>query len=456
MKKTIILLLVLVFATSIVFIGSGCKATASKETGASETTVTEASVAETTASEATTESGGKIKLVFANYASAEEATRDSINAIISEFEKTHPDVTIENLPIPYDQCREQYMIMAAGGNAPDIMHLISSWPHELGAMGAMLDLKTVAEPEYLADNYQGGLDIGTYKDKLFAVPLILAPDGFIYNKKLMAEAGIETVPKTIDELMSASQKIKDSLGSKGVYALGIDTAKDDHSLVAFMSWMFNFGAYPLEGGVNFDTPQMKQCFEWYRGIVEEKYNPLGIAVKEARELMAKDKIVFKLDGPFNLGIFRSLDPSLEGDAFYDKFGVTSPPISGNVQSPQVLSIVGSLGISSQSKNSKMAWEFVKFLTSSDISIEKYMVPLGAVPPLKSQLTGKFKDSFSSPWVQGFLNDVAPITRGFPYTTEYGAESQFIIGALQEAVTTNKPIGDILANTEASLQNLYKE
>ncbi len=240
----------------------------------------------------------KIKLVFSNWASAEKATRDTINAVIAKFEELHPNVTIENLGIPFDQVREQLITMAAGGNAPDVMQLNGNWPFELGSMGVLMDLKEIAEPEYLADNWEGGLEVGTYQGKLYAVPYAITPHGFWYNKDLMAKAGIKSVPKTMDELMIACQKIKDTLGADGVYALGVDTTKIDYSLIGFIPWMWTFGARPLENGINFDTPQNLDAFNWLREIVVKGYNPLGLQIKELRELMAKDKIVFKLDGPY--------------------------------------------------------------------------------------------------------------------------------------------------------------
>ena len=398
----------------------------------------------------------KIKLVFSNWASAEKATRDTINAVIKKFEELHPNVTIENLGIPFDQVREQLITMAAGGNAPDVMQLNGNWPFELGSMGALIDLKQIAEPEYLADNWEGGLEVGTYKGKLYAVPYAITPHGFWYNKDLMKKAGIESVPKTMDELMVACEKIKDALGDEGVYALGVDTTKIDYSLIGFIPWMWTFGARPLENGINFDTPENVNAFTWLREIVTKGYNPLGLQIKELRELMAKDKVVFKLDGPYLLGILRSLNPALKGDAFFEKFGVTTTPMGDSVTKPQVLSDIHNLGISTQCKNKEIAWEFVKFLASSDISVKTYLLPMGAVLPLKSQCHGKYKDYFQNPVMKAFIEEVVPNMKSFPFGPKYGAASQFIINAMQETVTSNKPIEQILADTEKNLKILYGE
>jgi len=433
--------------------GVGCKA---EEAAPAEEEVTEeATPAEEEVTEEAAPAEEEIKLVFANWASAEEATRATLDAVMDAFIELHPNVTFENLGIPFDQVREQLITMAAGGNSPDVMQLNGNWPFELGSMGALMDLNEIAEPEYLADNYEGGLGIGTYEGKLYAVPYALTSHGFWYNKDIMAAAGIESVPTTMDELMDACKKIKDTLGAEGVYGLGVDTTKIDYSLIGFIPWMWTFGATPLEGGVNFNTPENKECFEWLREIVVEGYNPLGLQIKDLRTLMAEDKIAFKLDGPYCLGIMRSLNPELEGDAFFDKFGVTTTPMSDKVSSPQILADIHNLGISSQCKNKEMAWEFIKFLASSDVSITTYLLPMGAVLPLKSS-NAAYSESFDNAVMNPFLEEVMPNMKAFPFGPKYTPASAFIINAMQETVTTDKSIDDILANCEASLKLLYGE
>ncbi len=145
---------------------------------------------------------------------------------------------------------------------------------------------------------------------------------------------------------------------------------------------------------------------------------------------------------------------MKGDAFFKKFGVTTTPMGDSVTKPQVLSDIHNLGISTQCKNKKMAWEFVKFLASSDISIKTYLLPMGAVLPLKSQCRGKYKEYFENPIMKAFLTEVVPNMRSFPFGPKYGAASQFIINAMQETVTTDKPIKQILAETEKNLEILY--
>jgi multiple sugar transport system substrate-binding protein len=400
-----------------------------------------------------TQGGGQVTLKYANWVASEAATRDTIAKAIAAFEKQNPNVKVESLAIPFDQMRQQLITMAAGGNPPDVMQFSGPWSQELGAQGALVDLNEIAGESYLNDNYEGALEAGEYEGKLYAAPLSLTPHAFWYNKVLMEQAGLdpEQPPKTMEELDQQMAQIKTELGPQGVYPIGIDTTKIDYALVQFWPWFYAFDARPLYGGeINFDTPQVGNALEWLRETVNNEYTPVGQQIKEERELMAKDKIVFKLDGPYMVGILRSLNPDLEGDAFYDKFAVTTVPVGANGES-ETLADIHQIGISAQSENQDVAWKFAQFLAGSEESINQYQIPYGVIPPLKSdQKSAKFDDPVS----QVYINEVFETMNGGPYGPKYGQAQQSIIQAMQRAALEDDPIEQILQETEQNLQSVY--
>jgi multiple sugar transport system substrate-binding protein len=396
--------------------------------------------------------GGQVTLKFANWVSAEEATRKTMGEAISAFEKANPNVKVENVAIPFNEMRQQLLTLSAGGNPPDVMQLSGPWSQELGAQGALVDLKGMLGEEWLNDNYEGALEAGTYQGKLYASPFSLTAHGFWYNKDLMGKAGLdpEQPPKTMQELGEHMRRIKQKLGGQGVYPIGIDTTKIDYALVQFWPWFFAFDARPLYDGVMFDTPQVRAALGWLRDTVDKGYTPVGQDIKVEREIMAKDKIVYKLDGPYMVGILRSLNPALEGDAFYDKFGVTSVPVGENSKS-ETLADIHQLGISSQAQNQEEALKFLKFLVSSKESINQYQIPLGVIPALKSDQKG---DKFEDPVSQAYIKSILPTMVGGPYGPEYGQAQQFIIGAMQRAALENQPIEQITQETQQNLNTVY--
>ena len=396
--------------------------------------------------------GGQVSLEFANWVSAEAATRDNMNKVLKAYQDQNK-TKIKNTAIPFDNMEQQLLNRAAGGNPPDVMQLSGPWSQVLGANGALVDLHEVVGKEFLNKNYQGGLQAGEYQGKLYAVPLSLTPHAFWYNKDLMKQAGLDpkSPPATMDEL---NQQIDQAAGKlpSGVYPIGIDTTKPSYTLVQFWPWLFAFGARPLYNDkVNFDTPEVGNALEWLRGLAKNGYTPTGQGIKEERELMANDKIMFKLDGPYLVGILRSLNSKLEGDAFYNKFSVTTIPVGVNEKS-ETLADIHQVGISSQAADRGAAWNFAKYLISSKESIQQYQIPYGVLPALKPDLKGN--KAFSDPVSQTYINEIFPTMVGGPYGPNYGEASNFIIQAMQQSALQNAPIKQILKQTQKSLETVY--
>ncbi len=65
----------------------------------------------------------KITLTFANWADAEQATRPGIQAMIAEYEKTHPSIKIESQAIAFSEIARQLVLRVRSGNSPDVAEL---------------------------------------------------------------------------------------------------------------------------------------------------------------------------------------------------------------------------------------------------------------------------------------------------------------------------------------------
>ncbi|MBC7223919.1 MAG: sugar ABC transporter substrate-binding protein, partial [Anaerolineae bacterium] len=348
----------------------------------------------------------EIELTFFNWASAEEATRKNIEALMAEFQKQNPGVKFKNVQFGFGDIQNQTLIAITGGNPPDIVQQSSNMPFELAAMGALEPLDDYVSKEYLDDNWPGALAAGTWDGKLYALPWIITPHAFWYNKKLMAELGLdpEKPPSTIDELNAACEVAK----AKDIYGMGLDTTKRQYALVHQWPWKLAFGAEPYKDGKpNFNTPEMEEYYEWLRFFVTEKqYSPPAPAIlRDFRQFSAQGTEVFAWDGPYFKGILQSINPDLQDEqVFQETWAVKGIPVKRGT--PRTVMDIHQLVITKACKHKEMAWKFVKFLASSDLAVERYMIPLGAIPPAKS-LIEKFKDHFSDPISQAYINEIIP-------------------------------------------------
>jgi multiple sugar transport system substrate-binding protein len=161
----------------------------------------------------------------------------------------------------------------------------------------------------------------------------------------------------------------------------------------------------------------------------------------------------KLDGPYTVGILRSLNPDLAGEAFYNTFGVTTVPM-GNVDAPVTLADIHQLGMSTQTRHPDVAWEFIRHLVGSNIAIEAYLIPMGMIPPLKSTVNKTHAAYFTDPVSQVYINEIIPSMIGGPYNPQYGAAQQFVIQGMQEVALSNADVSETLDNITNNLKMLY--
>ena len=446
MKKNIAVAIIIMFTASVMLIGiGGCKPIAPVE----EVPAVVEEVPEVV--EAAPEE--PVTLRFVNWASAEDATRATLNEIIGIFQQKNPHITIENVPIPFGEISQQVVIMAAGDNPADIVQQSSWMPFELAGMDEVEDLYNYAPESYLNDVWPSALEAGKYNDKLIAVPWSITPFGFWYNKELMTGAGISAPPKNWDELQQHLDIIKTEYSGQGVDALEIFTAAPKFGVVHGLTWFWAFGANPLEDGkANIDTPEFKEALSWYRKMVNEGYTTGGWKLREFREAFATGKLVYAFDGPYIRGIMGSINEDITDETINDLYGVAEFPFG---EKEYTVMDLHQLAMSNKCENKEAAWAFIEFLTSSDIAIEKYILPMGAILPLQSQVTVDYASEFADDINRAFVEDVLPKTRGPQYNPEWSQAADIIATlGIQKACFTDESIDEIASELEAEINKIY--
>jgi len=69
-----------------------------------------------------------------------EQTQKWFQYVKERFEAENPGVTIEYLPVNWEEVREKLLTGVAAGTAPDVVALSIVWARELYEMGALLPL----------------------------------------------------------------------------------------------------------------------------------------------------------------------------------------------------------------------------------------------------------------------------------------------------------------------------
>jgi len=377
-------------------------------------------------------------LKYANWASAESATKSKIDQAIKDFQ-TQNNVTIDNIAIPFDQMLQELTTMTNGGNPPSVMELSGNWPYALGGSGALQPLNSYIG-SWRNDAFTNSFEVGTYRGNVYAVPFSISPHGFWYSKDLMTKAGLDATkpPATMDELNNQMGILRAKLPSDA-YPIGIDVSKTEYALVGFWPWIWTFGGNPMvddgKGNVtvNWADDGTVAAFQWLQDLVKKRWTPPDQAIKAERELMANGKIAFKLDGPYLTGILGNTNPAFNTvSAVNQHFGLTTTPVGPGQSGPVTAADIHNLGMSAQASNKDLAWKFIQYLTSNKKVLTNYLVTEGIFPHKSDVVTGgPYANLFSDAISQAFINKVIPTMRPPAYGPKYSTAASFVVTALQE-------------------------
>ncbi|SMB97285.1 carbohydrate ABC transporter substrate-binding protein, CUT1 family [Thermanaeromonas toyohensis ToBE] len=392
----------------------------------------------------------KVEITFVNWATAEEATKKQMLAVIEEFEKQNPNIKVKNVPIPVGEQLNQLTIMTTGGNAPDIAQVHFDVGISLAAMGALEPTENLLSKEFLEDVNKKLYDFGIWEGKHYLIPWVGHPLGFWYNKKILKEAGLDpnNPPQTMDELTKAMGIIKEKFPE--VIPLQIDTTIRTLGLSHEWSFMAAFGAVPIEGD-KVQANKMGPFAEWLRMLVKKGYTLPGKKFGEFRPLAAQNRLAFGFDGPSFKGIVQSFDKTITDEKFYETWGVTTLPV-GVDKKPYSAPDDHNLAIFKASKHKEAAAKFAEFLARSDFSIKTYVIPLGFLPTVQSAIQ-RFPKEFSDPARKAYVEKVVPAEVRLPYGPNYSKIATVVMAGMQEVITTDKPIPEILNNIQMKLEGI---
>lgn len=150
----------------------------------------------------------------------EVITSPERTAVLEEFgaqyEAENEGVTVEITSLPWGQAFETLATMVAGGDIPDVVEMPDTWAALYAGSGRLASLE---------DHITGWEHGDTLTDKTLAMgrqagEAYMIPYGFylramFYNRNLLAEAGVESPPGTMEEFMAAAAAVSELDGKSG-------------------------------------------------------------------------------------------------------------------------------------------------------------------------------------------------------------------------------------------------
>lgn len=104
------------------------------------------------------------------------------------FEEKHPNITIEPEFSDWSGYWEKLATATAGGNAPDVIQMDQVYLASYASRGSLADLGSLPQLDTSALE-QPVLDMGTWNDTLYAMPISTTSTGLLVNTDLVEEVG---------------------------------------------------------------------------------------------------------------------------------------------------------------------------------------------------------------------------------------------------------------------------
>lgn len=393
-----------------------------------------------------------VELSFVNWATAEKATEEKFNKVIKAFESENPNIKIKSVAVPFSEIQNQLTVMTTAGNAPDIAQVEASVGVSLAAMGALEPIDALLSKDFAANLNKSYYDIGLYDKGHYLIPWGGGTNGFWYNKKILAEAGLDpnNPPKTMKELDDAMVQIKKL---KDIVPLQYDTSPRAFATAFQWSFMKTISNEPFNTK-SVQVKTMTAYAEWLRNLVAKGYTLPGKKLGEFRPLGAQNRLAFAIDAPLYKGTLQSLDTTLTDEKFYETWGVTTLPAGADGKSYTVGGSDHYNVVFKASKHKAEAAKFLEFIADSDTALKEYVIPMGFLPVTSSALQ-RFPENFNNPITKAFMEKIVPTTVIPPFGPNFTSAASVLATNLQEVITTSKPIDGILGGTQVKLESIIE-
>lgn len=297
---------------------------------------------------------------------AEQADAIAATKQIALFEQSHPDIKIDIQNIAFGALHDKLITSIAGGDAPDLSWGLIEWLGELNRMNALADLTPYAAkwPDR-AQIYPNALNAVTIDGKLRALPHYLGIRGLLYHEDMLKKAGIDTPPKTWDELIADSQKIRQATGKYGFGIAGTGVRSPQELLMFLAQSNATLAVRESDGKYrntwNEDPKQLAnatQVFAFYRTLLDKQ-----VISPQASSWGYEEE-----DTNFSLGQYAMVvngswmkNRAEQNPEQMKDVKIVAPPYS---QKPATFFEINPFYVY-KGKHEQQAWEFASFMLSKD-------------------------------------------------------------------------------------------
>ncbi|MCZ8515494.1 ABC transporter substrate-binding protein [Paenibacillus filicis] len=421
-----------------------------------ETSAVHPSGSQDIANEAQTKSNKKITIRFYSYNLGNAVFGAGTQKLIDEFQASHPNISVEGVPVPITDLMTRVQADIAAGSPPDVAQLgFGAMDLYVNGFGAV-PLESIVSPEEWKKNFEGfspnGLALGKYNGKTYGLAFTFSTPVLFYNASLFKEAGLdpEKPPTTWEQTKQQALQIVSKTKAQGIHVSGSTPTSGDWLVQSIIG--SNGGSVLSDDRkkLNFDAPETIGALQMWRDLVDsgasDKLND-----NEAMEEMSQGKLGMFLQSS-------AIQGSLLKGATSNNWELRAAEMPGFGTKPTTPTNSGSalFILSKDAEKQKAAWEFLKFVTSE----RGYTIitsEIGYLPLRTSILDDpKYLKDWAKdhPLIQPNIRQLERLrpAAAFP-GVNFSQISTILINAVQKAVLSKSDVTKVMQDAQNQAQKL---
>lgn len=286
---------------------------------------------------------------------------ENVRALIPEFERQNPGIRVRVQMIPWTAAHEKLLTAFAGNSMADICQLGNTWIPEFALLRAIepLDGWIKDSKSIRPENYFPGIwETNKVESVLYGIPWYVDTRALYYRADVLQSVGYSVAPRTWDEWLDVSMKIKKRHPNKKRYAMLLPTNEWAPPVILGLQKGSGLLKENDTKG-DFSGAAFRSAFEFYMKFFDRDLAPTGnTQVTNIYQGIAEEFFVMYISGPWNIGEFRRRLP----DSLQDKWMTAPLPTADSLFPGSSLAGGSSLVLFKASEKKKETWKFIEYLS----------------------------------------------------------------------------------------------
>jgi multiple sugar transport system substrate-binding protein len=290
---------------------------------------------------------------------------NDVRNMTADFEKTHPGIKVDLEFVAYPALHDK--IVASEGSSSsgyDTVLFDDMWPPEFAQNGFLTDVTGLIPPAADKGVFSGAWSTVSYQGKRYGMPWILDTYYLYYNKVMLAKVGINTPPKTWDELAQDAKLLK----AKNIvkYPIVWSWAESEALICAYDTLVDAYGGvFYQDGKPVFDQGGALEALQYMVQTMKDgTSNPesLQFVEDDVRRVLDNGDAAFALNWTYNYS--SAADPKQSRVA--GQIGIEpAPGVAGKTSFAAINGSMG-LGIPTNAAHPQEAWTYITYMTSQPV------------------------------------------------------------------------------------------